>query len=215
MSAHDLSRDRPATPRATPPRRVLRDEVLLVLGLSLAASALYALVSLLSAPLRGVEAPLFADVGLVYQLLNIGFPPGANFEGRIADELAKLANDRTIRVLDLLFVARDTDYDELVVLEHQEESMGSVVGALLGLTLDDAVSDEHSFGFTQAEIEEMGQGLAPGGSAGLLLIEHVWARDLKRAIRDAGGTPFSGDFLTPETVAAMEPKLAAMAGRTD
>jgi uncharacterized membrane protein len=155
------------------------------------------------------------EIGPV-QLLNIGFPPGANFEGRIADELAKLANDRTIRILDLLFVARDTDSDELVVLEHQEESMGSVVGALLGLTLDDASDpDEHSFGFTQAEIEEMGQGLPPGGSAGLLLIEHVWARDLKRAIRDAGGTPFSGDFLTPETVAAMEPKLAAMAGRTD
>ena len=71
MSAHDLSKDRPAASSAGPPRRVLRDEVLLVLALSLAASALYALVDLLSAPLRGVEAPLFADVGLVYQLLNI------------------------------------------------------------------------------------------------------------------------------------------------
>jgi Type II CAAX prenyl endopeptidase Rce1-like len=71
VSEHDLSGRRQAAPPARPPRRVLRDEVLLVLGLSLAASALYALVSLLSAPLRGVEAPLFADVGLVYQLLNI------------------------------------------------------------------------------------------------------------------------------------------------
>jgi membrane protease YdiL (CAAX protease family) len=71
VSAHDLSRQRPDSPPAGVARRVLRDEVLLVLGLSLAASAVYALVSLLSAPLRGVEAPLFADVGLVYQLLNI------------------------------------------------------------------------------------------------------------------------------------------------
>jgi membrane protease YdiL (CAAX protease family) len=71
VSAHDLSRQGPESPPARPPRRVLRDEVLLVLGLSLAASAVYALVSLVSAPLRGVEAPLFADVGLVYQLLNI------------------------------------------------------------------------------------------------------------------------------------------------
>jgi hypothetical protein len=156
------------------------------------------------------------DIGPV-QLLNIGFPPGANFEGRIADELAKLGNDRTIRVLDLLFVARDTDSDELVVLEHQEENMGSVVGAILGLELDDTESngEEHSFGFTQAEIEEMGHGLPPGGSAGLLLIEHVWARDLKSAIRDAGGTALSGEFLTPEVVAAMEPKLTAMADRVN
>jgi membrane protease YdiL (CAAX protease family) len=56
---------------ALPGRRVLRDEVLLVLALSLAASALYAIVDILSAPIRGVEAPLFADVGLVYQLLNL------------------------------------------------------------------------------------------------------------------------------------------------
>jgi membrane protease YdiL (CAAX protease family) len=54
-----------------PGRRVLRDEVLLVLALSLAASALYAVLDILSAPIRGIEAPLFADVGLAYQLLNI------------------------------------------------------------------------------------------------------------------------------------------------
>lgn len=60
----------PAGP-ALPPRRVLRDEVLLVLGLSLAASAAYALVDLLSAPIRGVAAPLFANTALVYQLLDL------------------------------------------------------------------------------------------------------------------------------------------------
>ncbi len=54
-----------------PPRRVLRDEVLLVLGVSLAASAAYAVLDLLSAPLRGMAAPLYADVGLAYQLLNV------------------------------------------------------------------------------------------------------------------------------------------------
>jgi membrane protease YdiL (CAAX protease family) len=54
-----------------PPRRVLRDEALLVLGLSLVASAAYALVALLSAPLRGVAAPLYANVGLAYQVLDI------------------------------------------------------------------------------------------------------------------------------------------------
>jgi len=150
-----------------------------------------------------------SEIGPV-QLLNIGFEPGANFEGRIADELAKLQSDRTIRVLDLLFVGRDTDSDEIVVLEHQEESMGAIVGALLGLQIDGEEEQEHSFGFSQAEIEQMGAGLDPGGAAGLMLIEHVWARDLKRAVRDAGGRMLGQDFLTPETVAAVEPQLAAM-----
>jgi membrane protease YdiL (CAAX protease family) len=60
----------PAGPRL-PPRRLLREEVLLVLGLSLAASAAYALLALLSAPLRGVAAPLYSNVGLAYQLLDV------------------------------------------------------------------------------------------------------------------------------------------------
>jgi hypothetical protein len=150
-----------------------------------------------------------SEIGPV-QLLNIGFEPGANFEGRIADELARLESDRTIRVLDLLFIGRDTDSNEIVVLEHQEESMGAIVGALLGLQLEGEKQQEHSFGFSEAEIEQMGAGLDPGGAAGLMLIEHVWARDLKRAVRDAGGRMLSQDFLTPETVAAAEPELAAM-----
>jgi hypothetical protein len=150
-----------------------------------------------------------SEIGPV-QLLNIGFEPGANFEGRIADELARLESDRTIRVLDLLFIGRDPDSDEFVVLEHQEESMGSIVGALLGVRLEGQEEQEHSFGFTQGEIEEMAAGLEPGGSAGLLLVEHVWARDLKRAVRDAGGRMLGESFLTPETVASVEPELAAM-----
>lgn len=151
-----------------------------------------------------------AQIGPV-QLMSVGFEPGANFEGRIADELAKLQREGTIRLLDLLFVARDTDSDELVVVEHQEETMGAVVGALLGLQLDSEQAEgERSFGMTTAEIREMGAALEPGGAAALMLIEHVWARDLKRAIRDAGGVPLGEEFLTPETVAAMEPQLAAM-----
>lgn len=150
-----------------------------------------------------------SEIGPV-QLLNIGFEPGANFEGRIVDELAKLQSDRTIRVLDLLFIGRDTDSSEIVVLEHQQESMGAIVGALLGLQIDGVGEQEHSFGFSEAEIEQMGAGLEPGGAAGLLLIEHVWARDLKRAVRDAGGRMLGEDFLTPETVAAVEPELAAI-----
>jgi hypothetical protein len=150
-----------------------------------------------------------AHIGPV-QLMSVGFEPGANFEGRIADELAKLQREGTIRLLDLLFVARDTDSDELVVLEHQEETMGAVVGALLGLKLDEQAEGERSFGMSTAEIEEMGAALPHGGAAGVMLIEHVWARDLKRAIRDAGGKPLGDQFLTPETVAEMEPQLAAM-----
>lgn len=158
------------------------------------------------------------EIGPV-QLVSVGFEPNANFEGRIVDELAALEKERTIRILDLLFIARDTDSHGIVVLEHQgTESMGGIVGALLGFEFEDEAGqatggtrpDEHSFGFSQADIEQMGAGLEPGGSAGLLLIEHVWARKLRRAVRDAGGRLLGEGFLTPETIAAVEPELAAM-----
>ncbi|HEV3399144.1 MAG TPA: type II CAAX endopeptidase family protein [Actinomycetes bacterium] len=90
----------PGDPSALPGRRVLRDEVALVLALSLAASALYAIVDILSAPIRGVEAPLFADVGLIYQLLNLAtsIVPVAlvlHFLGRSAESAASIGLDAT------------------------------------------------------------------------------------------------------------------------
>jgi hypothetical protein len=158
-----------------------------------------------------------ADIGPV-QLISIGFEAGANFEGRVVDELAKLESERTIRVLDLLFIARDPDSEETVVLEHPGgQDFGAVVEALLGVQVGDAggspepSNGEHSFGFTQEDIQQMAGGLGPGESAGLILIEHVWARDLRRSFRDAGGRILGEGFLTPETIRSVEPQLAAMA----
>lgn len=87
-------------PPQLPGRGVLRDEVALVLALSLAASALYAIVDILSAPIRGVEAPLFADVGLIYQLLNLAtsIVPVAlvlHLLGRSAESSASIGLDAT------------------------------------------------------------------------------------------------------------------------
>jgi uncharacterized membrane protein len=150
-----------------------------------------------------------SEIGPV-QLLSIGFDAGADFQGRIIDELARLESERTVRVLDLLFIARDPDSDETVTLEHPNAAdMGGVVGALLGMELE-GERGEHAFGFNQDDIRQMAAGLGPGEAAGILLIEHVWARDLKRAFRDAGGRMLGEGFLTPETVRAVEPQLAAM-----
>jgi hypothetical protein len=93
-----------------------------------------------------------------------------------------------------------------------DESMAGIAGALLGIEFAEGSEEpgEHSFGFSRAEIDEMGAGLEPGGSAGLLMIEHVWARGLRRAVRDAGGRMVGQGFLTPETIAATDPNLAAM-----
>ena len=159
------------------------------------------------------------EIGPV-QLISIGFDRDANFEGKVIEELAKLEGERTIRTLDVLFIARDTDSDETVVIEHPHAAdMGGIVGALLGFELEggtaspaasDGQGDHHAFGFSQDEIQQMAAGLAPGESAGIVLIEHVWARDLRKAFRGAGGRIIGEGFLTPETIRAVEPELAAI-----
>ena len=138
---------------------------------------------------------------------------------RIIDELTKLESERTIRVLDVLFIARDPDSEETVVLEHPNaEKLGGIVGALLGVEFEGEARPSRrpppvarsTLRIHAEDIQEMASGLGPGESAGLVLIEHVWARDLRRVFRDAGGRMLGEGFLTPETIRAVEPELAAI-----
>jgi uncharacterized membrane protein len=162
-----------------------------------------------------------SEIGPV-QMVAIAFGPDARFEGRIMAELAKLEQQETIRILDLLFVSKDPESGDLVALDYQGEDLGAIIGALLGFEFDwnggsgpEAGADGHAFGLTRAQIEAMGESLEPGHSAGFLLIEHVWARDFKRAIRDAGGVPIGEGFLTPEAVGAVAEELVAMSAAVE
>jgi uncharacterized membrane protein len=153
------------------------------------------------------------------QLLAVGFDPDARFEGKILDELESLERHETIRILDLLYVGKDAETGDLLALDYQGEDLGAIVGALLGFDFeDDGAGPDgstegtggHAFGLSQTEIQDIAASLEPGGSAGFVLIEHVWARDLKRAIRDAGGFPLGEGFLTPEALAEVATELVAM-----
>ena len=159
------------------------------------------------------------EIGPV-QLLAIGFGREANFEGRIMDELAKLEDQKTIRILDLLFVHKDAETGDLLALDYQGENLGAIIGALLGFefegdeqltgSTEEERVESHAFGLSQREIEGMAASLEPGTSAGFLLVEHVWARDLKRAIRQTGGVPMGEGFLTPEAIAEVAAELVVL-----
>jgi uncharacterized membrane protein len=153
------------------------------------------------------------------QLVAVGFTPDAEFEGKIMDELARLERHKTIRILDLLFVGKDAETGDLLALDYQGEELGAIVGAMLGFEFEEVGEQpsgamegiqSHAFGLSQREMQEMAASLHPGSSASFLLIEHVWARDLKGAIRDAGGFPLGEGFLTPEALADVATELVAM-----
>jgi hypothetical protein len=162
------------------------------------------------------------DIGPV-QLVAIGFGPDAKYEGRIMEELAKLEQRGTIRILDLLFVQKDADSGDVIALDVQGEDLGGIVGALLGFGFEgdsgagggEGVGGGDGFGLSSADIEQIAAALDPGHAAGFLLVEHVWARDFKRAVEDTGGVPLGEGFLTPQAIAEVAPELAGMAAALD
>jgi hypothetical protein len=128
------------------------------------------------------------------QMLIIGFE-GAEFSGQIAAELERLRSDDTIRVLDLVVVAKDADGN--VSVAEQEDG--------LALRLLD-VTDADLSHLDQADADdvwEATEAIPPGGAAAVVLIEHRWAIPLRDAIATAGGVPLADAWLAPEDVASL------------
>jgi hypothetical protein len=106
--------------------------------------------------------------------------PGSQFQGEIGPALGDLLRGGVVRVLDLLFVAKD---DEGVV--------SSVELAGLGPDLRPAFVDVDGVvpgGLLEPDdVEVVGEGLAPGSSAALIVWENTWAIPFVRACEGAGG----------------------------
>jgi hypothetical protein len=112
------------------------------------------------------------------EVLVIGFPDNG-FNGEIAPALADLVEAGTVRIADLLFIAKDAD--------------GTVASFEIN-ELDDAVSSAYVHLVEELEgligeedIEDFGEGLEPGSSIALLVVEHLWAKSFADAVAGSGG----------------------------
>jgi hypothetical protein len=151
-----------------------------------------------------------SEIGPV-QVLAVGFPPGAPFEGAIIEELARLEGEGTIRVLDRLFVQKDAESGDLIALDLDGgENFGAIVGTLMGFEFE-----EHESPDPERDLQEIAATLEPGASAGILLVEHVWARGVRDAIRATGGEALLEGFLSPAALAKVAPEVSAMAEAMD
>jgi hypothetical protein len=110
------------------------------------------------------------------EYLIVGFP-GNQFSGDIVPELAKLIESGTIRVLDLVFVAKDAA-GEIVAFEYDEhealEAFGQLDGDVGGL-------------LTGEDIAYAAEALEPDSSAALLIWEDTWAKPFAEALYASGG----------------------------
>jgi hypothetical protein len=151
------------------------------------------------------------------QAFVIGFPDNDLFEGRIAEELARLSDVGQIRIIDAVFVIRDDEGPAVLSVsdldDEQRAELRSAVGALVGLgvagaegamagaSLGDAIDADapHAAEVIAAALLDE---LPDGSSALVLAIEHLWAVPLRDAVRDAGGLVLGHRSLSAEDLVA-------------
>ncbi len=153
------------------------------------------------------------------QLFVLGFDH-PEFHGKIIDELDRLKESGTIRVIDALAVHKDAVGDiEVAHLSNltMEEAIeiGSVVGALVGLGIEGEEGMEIGAVLgAEAGAEDLGvfsdddawdviEEIPNDSAAALILIEHHWAVGLRDAVASAGGVRISDGFIDPIDLVAV------------
>ncbi len=126
------------------------------------------------------------------EYIIVGFP-GNKFTGEIAPELIALVESGTVRVLDLIFIGKDTD-GSIVSFEIDEldelVGFGGLEGEVGGL-----ISPE--------DIEYAADALEPNSSAALLIWEDVWAAPFAEAVRRSNGVLLEGARMPHELIAPL------------
>ena len=130
--------------------------------------------------------------------LVVGFPAGkADFSGAMADELRKLMDSGTVRVLDLVIVtkAEDGTVEAAELRDHDESEVGELR----------SLEAELSLLLASEDVERVGADLEPGSTAAVLVWENTWAGPLASAIRHSGGELLAnGRIPTQAIIAAVE-----------
>ena len=162
------------------------------------------------------------------QLLVLGFEH-PDFHGEVIEELEKLRESDTVRVIDSLAVYKDAAGEvEVMHLSNltREEAieLGSKVAALIGLGIDgeegmeagaalgaEAAADDGIEVFSDEDAWDVLEEIPNDSAAALILLEHHWAVPLRDAIVRAGGIGLADSFIHPADLVALGLATAAEA----
>jgi hypothetical protein len=108
----------------------------------------------------------------------VEFPAGtSHFTGEMAQELINLVDAGTIRLIDILVLAKDADGEvEAMELEDLAE-LGPL--QVLEAELAELLAEE--------DVEHLAAAMDPGSVAGVLMYENTWAAPFASAARRSGG----------------------------
>lgn len=158
------------------------------------------------------------------QMLVIAFE-NPEFHGKIRRELESVMEKGMIRLIDLLLIWKDdegniTSIEATQLNEEERMRFGAVVGGLIGfgargeegarIGMEEGAlaAAEESYGITEEDIMEITDDIPEGTAALVIIIEHLWAKELKQALSDAGGVLVSQGMITPELLVLVGEELA-------
>jgi hypothetical protein len=104
--------------------------------------------------------------------------PGNRFKGEILPELFDLVDKGIIRIIDLVVIMKDQG--EVIVRELRELDAAHI-------DMFNPLKAEVSQMITQADIDMIAGQLAENSTAGIMLIENLWAKKTQQAMLDANG----------------------------
>jgi DNA-binding NarL/FixJ family response regulator len=146
------------------------------------------------------------------QVIALTFRPGAGSEDRILAEVDQLQGRGVLRVLDMVFLAKDQDGTVAQLEIGDDEDFGTLLGGVVWPEDGTAapVTGEDPAAFTPADARVLAESLEPGSALAFLLVEHHWAAPLFGAIAETGGMLIGEGFLTSEAGLVVGAEVAAM-----
>ncbi|GAA3810646.1 DUF6325 family protein [Cellulomonas soli] len=147
--------------------------------------------------------PTLDELGPVDYLM-LEFPAGQqNFTGEVVDELARLSEAGTIRVLDLLVLQKNADgsVDAVEIDDLEDEAEIRVFETQIAELL------------AAEDVDMLAAAMEPDSVAGVLVYENLWAAPFGAAARRAGGQLIAAGRIPIQAIAAsIEAELASEEG---
>jgi uncharacterized membrane protein len=158
-------------------------------------------------------------------LVALGFPDKDKLKGDMLKEIFRLSEAGIIRVVGLSAIVKDEKGNvksaQISGLSDEERTkLAAAVGALIGYGAagmkgaeagakagaERAASKE--YGLSRERMMEIAQRMPNNTAAGLLLIEHLWAKNLKEIARNQDGVVLAQGIIEPSALVALGSELA-------
>jgi hypothetical protein len=144
----------------------------------------------------------WTDLGPV-QLLVIAFEDGS-FDGGVLEELRRLREHDAVRLIDLLFVAKDerggvTEREQGDLSAAEATEFGALVEALMSGV---AAPTGNGSPRDPKDVWFLADAIPAGTSAALALVEHRWAIPLRDALASGHGHDLIDRWIHPGDLAA-------------